>query len=150
MKGRHKSDSLEQRRVESEMSERLKLQPTSLTLNCGNQVKLDGFDRKRRILCEVYAHIGPLKPGQINKVAKDILKMLLVEADQGKRHWRKIYCFANEVPKQLGRNGRSWLAHSREQFGIKFMRVRLANATIASLKKAQRRQAKSVNPRAAR
>ena len=155
MSTRHKSDSTEQREVEPVMLRRLNrrlhssLSPESLKLNCGAHVELDGFDKKRRILCEVYAHLGVLKGGQPHKVAHDILKMLLVEKDRGKRPWRKIYCFANEVPQEVRQSGKSWLAHAAIQFDVKFEAVRLPELTVALLKKVQRRQAKSINPRTA-
>jgi hypothetical protein len=146
MKTRHKSDSFEHSGAEPEVlvclngKRRLSLHSKPLTLNCGAQVKLDGFDKKRHVLCEVYAHLGVLKAGQRHKVAHDILKMLLVEKDQGGRPWRKICCFASKVPKEL--SGNSWLAHAAKQFHVKFEAVGLTPSTVASLEKAQRREAR--------
>ncbi|MGA2137763.1 MAG: hypothetical protein ABSH14_02775 [Verrucomicrobiia bacterium] len=117
----------------------LSLHRKQLLLNCGARVELDGFDEKERIVCEVYAHIGPLKPGQVHKVASDILKMLLVERDQGGDGWHKVYCFADKAAAQQ-LSGDSWLARAAKRFGVEVEVVQPPKQTRASVKKAQRRQ----------
>ena len=122
MKVRHNSNSLEQSGAEHQLLTglndkfTLSLQPKSLLLKCGATVELDGYDPVNCVLCEIYTHIGPLKGSQPDKVASDILKMLLVEKELG-GIWRKIYCFADQSATHKLR-GDSWLACVAKQFGI--------------------------------
>jgi len=142
--GRHKSDSIEQQMAEAFMRDLLNrrldlsLQPQSFKLNRRAQVQLDGFDEKKRTLCEVYAHIGPLKGGQPDKVAGDILKMLLVEKYLG-GCWRKIYCFADEIAKRK-LIGISWLGACCSEFGIEPEVVELPKDKRVLILDAQARQ----------
>lgn len=137
MKGRHKSDSSEQGRAQSDMLDavnrkrRLTLRPEALKLKHGIRVELDGYDPDTRSLCEVYAHIGPLKGSQPDKIASDILKMLLVENDLGGR-WHKIYCFADEAAAEKLK-GDSWLACVARQFAVEPETVDLPEDTRHSV-----------------
>jgi hypothetical protein len=115
----------------------LSLQPESLKLKCGARVELDGYDPDKRVLCEVYAHIGPLKGSQPDKMASDILKMILVGNELGD-HWRKIYCFADKAAAQK-LSGDSWLACAAKQFGVEPVLVDLKDARDLVMN-AQRRQ----------
>jgi hypothetical protein len=144
MMSKHKSDSSEQRSAERYMLEDmnrrrgLSLRSEPLKLKCGIQVELDGYDPDKRVLCEVYAHIGLLKGSQPDKIASDILKMLLVENELG-GHWRKIYCFADKAAAQK-LSGDSWLACAAARFNIEPEVVDMPDDTRDSVLRAQDRQ----------
>jgi hypothetical protein len=84
MKSNHPSDSTEQRLAEIEvltsLNKQLKLNLISAPVIVNKtKFQLDGYSEKPPVLCEIYSRIGELKIGQKNKIAKDILKMLLIE-----------------------------------------------------------------------
>jgi hypothetical protein len=142
--GKKASDSSEQSAAELLMLRELNrelglsLSPQSVTIAGAGTVKLDGLDPGNRVLCEAYARIGALHGSQPDKVAGDILKMLLVEKAKG-GDWRKIYCFAdNSAARNL--RGRSWLADVARRFGVEVRVVSLPQHVRASVKAAQARQ----------
>lgn len=146
MTTKHKSDSTEQcsaeRRILDELNRKLGLSLSSAPQKPKNEavagIKLDGFDLERRVLCEVYAHIGKLKGAQPDKVAGDILKMLYAEKLLGGR-WRKLFCFADKQAAQI-LTGKSWLAAAARLFDIEVQVVSLPERVRASVRGAQARQ----------
>ena len=81
----HASDSTEQRSAEVALRELINvtlgctLHPETLDLGSGVKINVDGIDRSNRMLCEVYSRIGRLKGSQPDKVAGDMLKLMLAE-----------------------------------------------------------------------
>ena len=77
--------SEEQREAEGVMLELLsarlgvKLQPQSIHLPSGVRLEVDGACDDPPILCEAWAHQGAAKSAQRDKVAKDILKFLILK-----------------------------------------------------------------------
>lgn len=145
----HLSDSEEQRRAEHDLVHQLSavlgvpLESTTIELEKGVQINLDGFNREHRLLCEVYSHIGPTRGGQPHKIARDILKMLAAEKRlQG--GWRKILCFADKAAAQCV-SGRTWLATACSDFGIEVKVLQLPTDLHAAVVAAQKRQV-MVNP----
>jgi hypothetical protein len=145
----HLSDSAEQRRAEHELVHQLSaalgvpLESPPIELGEGVQIVVDGFNREHRILCEVYAHIGPTRGGQPHKIANDILKMLAAE----KRlhgQWSKILCFADKAAAQCV-CGRSWLATVCSDFSVEIKVFSLPADLHAAVVAAQQRQV-MVNP----
>ena len=140
----HVSDSSEQRTAEVVILEKtnadlgMSLVPKQMTLKDSTVVKVDGVDEENRVLCEIYAHIGVLKGSQPDKVAADLLKMMLVEADKGGT-WCKVFCFADE-DASAKLKGRSWLALAARQFGVKILTIELPKDLQDSVKSAQARQ----------
>jgi hypothetical protein len=116
----------------------LSLRPERIKLMNGTQVELDGYDPHQRVLCEIYAHIGPLKGSQPDKVASDILKMVVVEKELG-TPCRKIYCFADETASQK-LSGDSWLARAAEQLGVERVVIDLPKDIRDLIVSAQHRQ----------
>jgi hypothetical protein len=117
----------------------LSLAPEKLPLGEAVSVDIDGIDRNNSVMCEIYAHLGTLnKKGQRDKVATDVLKMLLAERHLG-GSWRKIYCFNNEAAAAVLR-GNSWLARAAKVFGVQEQVVSLTEEVNASLRAAQARQ----------
>jgi hypothetical protein len=52
------------------------LKPRSLQLPGGARVDIDGVADDESVFVEVFAHQGPLKSGQLHKVARDALKLI--------------------------------------------------------------------------
>jgi hypothetical protein len=84
---RHASDSTEQQGAErvalrlAAITLSADLRPERLQFSDGVCIDVDGIDRDRRVLLEVYSRIGPLKPAQKHKVTADMLKLLLRKAN---------------------------------------------------------------------
>ena len=121
----HKSDSTEQTQAEYPIRNWIQkelnvtLESKELNLNDGCKVQIDAYSEKERILCDIYARIGELKPGQDDKVAVDILKLIYVSKSLGGK-WRKIFCFTDKrASKKLTGNG--WIAKAAKKFGVKVM-----------------------------
>lgn len=87
---------------------------------------------------EIFAHIGKPKKAQDNKIANDILKMLLLEKVYNKRY-RKIIviCDENEEKKL---QGMSALAESIRQFEIEIIRIDIPENIKNNILDAQNRQ----------
>jgi hypothetical protein len=141
---RHPSDSSEQQAIERVILEALKkdldCRFSRLPVDIGlrNGPLLDGFDPEKRILCEVYARVGQLKGSQPDKVASDMLKMLLVERRLG-GEWRKILCFTDEVAARTVQ-GKSWLAETARAFDFEIRIVGLTADQRRLIEAAQKRQ----------
>ena len=91
----------------------------------------DFYSEEQLIVGEIFAHVGKPKKAQDNKVANDILKMLLLEKTTGKQY-RKIIvvCDASEKKKL---EGKSVLAESIRQFGIEILCVEIDTDMIQIL-----------------
>ena len=140
----HASDSTEQQTAEGYIFRSLsndinvELHPEKLVLPSGSSVQIDGINEEDKVLCEIYARIGKLKGSQPDKVASDILKMLLVEKLlDGK--WKKHYCFASdEAATPL--KGKSWIANAAVEMGIEIRVFTLPESIASSDVDAQNRQ----------
>jgi len=105
-------------------------------------VKLPKAKETKKVLCEIYAHIGKPKGSQPYKVASDLLKMKLVEHTKG-GSWRKYLCFVDdETAKHF--QGKSWLAECIKQMGVEIHVVKLSKKVKTNLLAVQLRQ-KMVN-----
>jgi len=140
----HLSSSIEQSRAEtvilSEINRLygLSLEPARFSLSDKLSVQIDGFDKKKSVLCEIYARVGKLKGSQPDKLASDLLKMALVEKLTD-RVWRKIMCFCDESAA-MTLKGRSWLAAAAEHFAVEVIVVEIPEKIRESLITAQKRQ----------
>lgn len=145
---RHASDSLEQQQAEAFM---LKSLAETLHLNFNKETKLpidtgvqpDAIDPSKKVIVEVYAHLGEIKGAQLHKVKGDILKLIFIEEKLGEK-WRKILCFADEAAAKYARGG-SWVAAAVRTFDIEVQVVNLSEEQLNRVKSAQRRQ-RMVNP----
>lgn len=107
-------------------------------LENGVHIEPDLYSEENKIVGEIYAHIGKLKGNQPDKIAQDILKMLLLEKVKG-TSYRKIIVIVDEtVEKQL--SGKSYLAESIRQFGVEVKRICIDDSTYKSIVEAQARQ----------
>jgi len=141
---KHASDSTEQISAEQHLLGKLKdkinvsLESAKIKLPSGVVIQFDGYNEKEKILCEVYARIGALKGSQPDKVASDILKMLLVEKELNQK-FEKHYCFSSEeAAKKL--IGNSWLGATAKRFNVKIHVFELPIEMTETIKKAQERQ----------
>lgn len=98
----------------------------------------DFYSKEDGIIGEIFAHIGKPKKGQDNKVANDILKMLLLEKLE-KRTYRKIIvvCDEQEMKKITGT---SVLAECIRQFDIEVKMINIETDLRTMLIAAQKRQ----------
>ena len=91
------------------------------------------------IVGEIFSHIGKPKKAQNNKIANDILKMLLLDRITGKTY-RKIIVVCDEIEwKKL--NGKSVLAEIIRQFGIETIKIEIEDEMRNTILEAQKRQA---------
>ena len=141
---RHVSDSTEQRDAELiviaaiNASDGLSLTPERIRLPDGAYIELDGMDRVRRVLCEVYCRIGALKAAQAHKVSTDILKLAFAERELG-GEWRKIVAFVDRDALRTV-SGRSWRGAAARSFGVELMLVELSHSARDAILTAQARQ----------
>ena len=83
----------------------------------------DFYSEERSIVGEIFAHIGKPKKAQDNKIANDILKMLLLEKITGKRYRKFIAVCDISEKKKL--EGKSVLAESIRHFDIEILYVEI-------------------------
>ena len=91
--------------------------------NAFTYMQPDFYSEEQLIVGEIFAHIGKPKKAQDNKVANDILKMLLLEKTTGKQY-RKIIVVCDKTEKKK-LEGKSVLAESIRQFGIEILYVEI-------------------------
>ncbi len=145
----HKSDSLEQRSAEDLAREWLSSQlGQSLTYGAVKlskcSVQIDGYNEQAKIACEIYCRVGKLKGSQPDKIASDILKLVLVEREIG-GEWTKVICFVdNEAAKVL--NKLSWLSTIAADLGVQCLVAPISDEVKQKILLAQNRQ-KMVNAR---
>ena len=91
--------------------------------NAFTYMQPDFYSEEQLIVGEIFAHIGKPKKAQDNKVANDILKMLLLEKITGKQYRKIIVVCDTTEKKKL--EGKSVLAESIRQFGIEILYVEI-------------------------
>ena len=91
--------------------------------NAFTYMQPDFYSEEQLIVGEIFAHIGKPKKAQDNKVANDILKMLLLEKTTGKQYRKIIVVCDTTEKKKL--EGKSVLAESIRQFGIEILCVEI-------------------------
>ena len=106
--------------------------------NAFTYIQPDFYSKEKNMIGEILAHIGKPKKAQDNKIANDILKMLLLEKITGKQ-FRKIIVVCDEAERNK-LLGQSVLAESIRQFGIEIMYVGLEDSMRKLIVEAQERQ----------
>ena len=104
----------------------------------GSRVEIDGFSAQPPVLVEAWAHQGPPKAAQRNKVLGDALKLLHVSAMLDGGH-RRILCFSDSAAAWPF-TGRSWYAGALRALGIEVHVVHLPDAWRQRILDAQHRQ----------
>lgn len=146
----YSSDSTEQREAEAEIlaaASRVlvcELVPGTIQLSPGVALNVDGVDRARRVLCEVYARIGRAKGSQPAKLAKDALKLVTAQRALG-GEWRKVLCFADAETARCVTSSKSWLSSAVRHLGVEVQVFSLSDALRKRVVEAQHRQ-RMVNP----
>lgn len=95
----------------------------------------DFYSAEHCIVGEIFAHIGNPKKAQNNKIANDILKMLLLQEVTG-REFRKIIVVCDQTEKKR-LEGKSVLAESIRQFGIELMYIGITDELQNQILQAQ-------------
>jgi hypothetical protein len=137
-------NSDEQKRAERAMIEALSdrlglaLAPRSITLPTGNRLTVDGMFDDPLVYCEAWAHQGPPKAAQRAKVAKDVLKLVLL-ARIASVPPRLILLFSDEAACAPFR-GRSWMADVVAMNDVQIEVVELPADLRDAVLAAQRRQ----------
>ena len=106
--------------------------------NAFTYMQPDFYSFENGLVGEIFAHIGKPKKAQDNKIANDILKMLLLEKTTG-RIFRKIIVVC-DVAEKKKLEGLSVLAESIRQFGIEIMLVEIDADMQNQIKEAQKLQ----------
>lgn len=138
-------DSGEQRRAERLMLDELTrelgvaLHPRRLVIRDGVRVKLDGADAALTVLVEAWAHQGPAKPAQRNKVLADALKLTWVASTLPTRP-RLVLCLSDPQAATPFLAKRSWPAAALADLGVEVRGVELPQEVRELIVAAQRRQ----------
>lgn len=114
------------------------LAPRILSLGDGSQVAVDAVSDDLAILCEAWAHQGPPKSAQRNKVLADALKLAII-ARSLPHPARLILLFSDEAAA-LPFRGQGWPAHALREFRIEIQVVELPETIRSSVLRAQTRQ----------
>ena len=110
--------------VEKELNIQLEKNPKLyLSNNEYTYIQPDFYSAEHCVIGEIFAHIGKPKKAQDNKIANDILKMLLLEKISG-RYYRKIIVVCDEVEERKLK-GYSALSESVRQFGIEILHIQI-------------------------
>ena len=96
------------------------------------------FYSEEGVVGEIFAHIGKPKKAQDNKIANDILKMLLLEKKTNKKYRKIIVVCDEEEQKKL--QGLSALAESIREFGIEIMYIEIDENVRNQIIEAQKLQ----------
>lgn len=138
-------DSREQRDAERTMLDLLgtrlglALEPRRFLLADGVRIEVDGADENLSILVEAWAHHGPPKAAQKNKVLADVLKLLHVATTLPIRP-RLMLCLCDPAAAHHFTTARSWAAHALSSLDIEVEVVELPSELKAAILAAQRRQ----------
>lgn len=147
MNGFHKSSSHVQMQaeelifgeVEKNLSIKLDKNPKLyLADNAFTYIQPDFYSKEANIIGEIFAHIGKPKKAQDNKIANDILKMLLLERITGKT-FRKIIAVC-DISEKKKLQGQSVLAESIRQFNVEIMYIEIDEDTRKQIVEAQELQ----------
>jgi len=137
-------DSSEQREAETWLVDCLSkklgvtLTKKKFTLDGGSWIELDGFCESPLLLCEAWAHIGPPKSAQKNKVMADAFKLLFVNMlikGDGKR----ILLFG-DLEAAAHFQGKSWMAQCLDRHNIIVEVIELPPRFKTKVLRAQERQ----------
>lgn len=142
-----KSSSIEQQEAEDiifshvENILMMKLQKNEkifLKDNSFTYIQPDFYSESECVVGEIFAHVGKPKKAQDNKIANDILKMLLLEKICRKKYRKIIVVCDKEEEKKL--RGSSALAESIRQFEIEVMVVDIDKVLKNKIVATQKRQ----------
>ena len=97
----------------------------------------DFYSNKNLIIGEIHAHAGKLKGSQPDKIAFDVLKMLLYDKSSARTHKKFIVVCDHDEYVQL--TGKSALAEAIRQFDVKVLYFDIGperhNALVTAMRK---------------
>lgn len=137
----HGSRSDEQSRAESlivaQVAERTgkAIGPGKVAIGDGATVHPDGVDGELSVFVEAYARQGKLAPGQLKKVAQDILKFSILRADHPDADLVLAFASAEAMNSIRG-----WLKVAADRHGIQLVHTPLPSDVADGIRKAQDRQ----------
>jgi len=128
------------RKIKKELCDDTIVKPDSLPLDTGGTVYIspDFYSEENKIIGEIHAHIGRLKGAQPDKIASDVLKMLLFEKERGIKYKKYIAVCDQDEYKQL--SGKSALAESIRVFGIELLFISIPEKDYERLQESIRKQ----------
>lgn len=106
--------------------------------NAFTYIQPDFYSEKENVIGEIFAHIGKPKKAQDNKIANDVLKMLLLEKITGK-NFRKIIAVC-DVSEKKKLQGQSVLAESIRRFDIEIIHIEIDDDLRKQIVEAQELQ----------
>lgn len=146
-----KSSSVEQQEIEkvifeyiqNNLSTKLEANPKIFIADSPfSYIQPDFYSESEKIIGEIFAHIGTNKKAQDNKIANDILKMLLLERKKQCKYRKILVICDDAVLKKI--TGNSALSESIREFEIEIIKVKLTEVQQQRIMDAQIRQ-KMVN-----
>lgn len=117
----------------------VELAPQRITTPTGARVEIDGVDDARTVLVEAWAHQGPPKPAQKNKVLADAFKLSWIASTTTPRP-RLVLCFSDDTAAKPFREGRTWAAEALRAHSIEVLVAHLPDDVRRNIRDAQRRQ----------
>ncbi|MFD6073912.1 hypothetical protein [Amycolatopsis lurida] len=117
----------------------IELTRQSISTPSGARVEIDGVDDARTALVEAWAHQGPPKPAQKNKVLADAFKLRWIASTLPHKP-RLILCFSDEAAAKPFSEGRTWAAAALREQGIEVFVASLPEHVRSGIVDAQRRQ----------
>ena len=101
-------------------------------------IKPDFYSKEHHVIGEIHVHAGRLKGGQPDKIASDILKMLL--HDKIKDCIFQKYIVVCDEAEQQQLTGDSALAEAIRQFGIQVLLIPLEKSDYIKLQTVMKEQ----------
>jgi hypothetical protein len=101
----------------------------------GSRPEVDAVSEDGLTFVEIYAHQGPLKGGQVHKVARDAFKLITVARTVPNASL--LIAFASQEAHD---SVKGWLAEALETWGVSTRVVEVSEHTRTGLLDAQRRQ----------
>ena len=145
MTAAHPSDSLEQRAAEAKMllllgaSLGANLVPRRLVSTTGPVIEVDGVSDDGLILVECWAHQGPAKGSQRNKLLHDAAKLNWAASWLNPTPTRLLLCISDPAAK-CHLDGTSWQAQAIAHLGVEILVVDAPDDLAAGVRAAQTRQ----------
>lgn len=91
----------------------------------GTYICPDFYSEGENLIGEIYSHVGKLKGSQPDKIATDILKMMLYEKVCGTKLRKIIAVCEEDALKQL--SGKSFLAEAIRKFDVEILYIKLSS-----------------------
>jgi hypothetical protein len=105
-----------------------------------SKLQLDGFhDAVKPVCAEIWAHQGPAKSAQKDKVLKDMCKLLLAEQKIG-RLCRKVIAVSDQEAALHLTTGKTWQREFAEVFDLEIIVVEIDEKSRQQIREAQKKQ----------